>query len=590
MVTYFFTLPSVNLDQCDHITQLVCNPNGCEVKFNTQEAYQQASTYWKADELVFITFSEGCEAHENGDRCYLHSTSLEFHGGLSVAIKGEYRKPDDLTSGGEAEWGVWMPSLADTASGLCKSLNSHSNSTSSSKSNETVSVTFGEDEICKAPPDTKYGLPTACLGDLFDQDLDNNLGLTSLSPKSSNFINVLAPGLQNDNTPQDPLAEPDFGDALSPLIERNGEDTNRLTHRANLEKRGFGGDLGKAIGGAIGGDVGKELGNAAGKLIDDGVKEAGKFVNKVRNAANFGVSVGQSFSFKLPDTSKPQSTKPKSGKAVKSPWGPAILLQRISKKETTKDSKLSARIDVFCVGCGASGSVRVAGHAKWNAVDAVLGTIVGSKKFGVTALDLEARANAKFTLQLGIDAQIKYKKKVNNQLLAVGLPGLSFGVITIGPYVELGSTIVLDANGRGGLLAGAIMKLPNSIARIDFIDSSRSTRVGWKPSFTPILKAQGNISLSASLGLPVSINLGVKISDFYQKSIGLVDEPSIKATAQADYSYDENNLSLAVKSSACDGITTNISWRNRLYLRLSGSKDRNLLDTGDKTLSKKCIR
>ncbi|KAL0766297.1 hypothetical protein CaCOL14_011495 [Colletotrichum acutatum] len=46
---------------------------------------------------------------------------------------------------------------------------------------------------CDAPVDTKYGLPTACLGEYFGEDLDDDLGYNDLSAESIRFVQKIAP-------------------------------------------------------------------------------------------------------------------------------------------------------------------------------------------------------------------------------------------------------------------------------------------------------------------------------------------------------------------------------------------------------------
>ncbi len=237
-------------------------------------------------------------------------------------------------------------------------------------------------------------------------------------------------------------------------------------------------------------------------------------------------------------------------------------------------------MNVFCVGCGVSGHASVAGRASW--------TPFG----GFTQGQVEMHADVQFVFKLGIDAQMTYQKEFSNALLRLGLPGLTYGVVTIGPWVEVGSTVTLDAEANGRLLAGAEMGLQAAHVLVDFINPSNSQKDGWEPYFKPVFEAEGEIMLSASLGLPMGLKCGLQIASF-SKSVGIINEPSIKGTAQVAASVGlstSGSFAAGFKdTNGCTGISTQISWRNKLYVDVLGLTQLNIYDTNDKLLAQNCI-
>ncbi|KLU87044.1 hypothetical protein MAPG_06050 [Magnaporthiopsis poae ATCC 64411] len=105
--------------------------------------------------------------------------------------------------------------------------------------------------------------------------------------------------------------------------------------------------------------------------------------------------------------------------------------------------------------------------------------------------------------------------------------------------------------------------------------------------------ATTEIIISAELGLPIGIKLGIAVPGFKLDG-GIVNEPSIKATAQVAASVGltpANTFSAGFKETdGCTGICTQISWRNVLFFEFAGKViGKPLHDTGDKILARGCI-
>ncbi|KAJ4214962.1 hypothetical protein NW759_009986 [Fusarium solani] len=567
-LTYYFDTPSVNLDHCGHVSSIEYGKDGLTITFSSMEAYSHAYDSWSDDEdLILITYTEGCGDWAQGERCYFKVTGLVYKKGeLCIIAIGVPSHPDDITAGGDTEWGYWEPrnpgghspgssvsppvyggGASPTGAGsggqgggsstwnpTGTATSPPSSATSADGDADSGSTDFAATRnACKPPVDTRFGLPTACLGEFFDLDLDNDLGYDPVSQQYLTFARDLAPGLQ---------------------VEEEQETLRRV-------KRGF------------------DLGFIPGKAINF-VKNS---INSLKEGAAIPASFNHEFSWKLPDREnknpKANKLKDSSTKQVESPWGDSILLKAFGTQEPGKDGKLAGYMNVFCVGCGVSGSARVGGKASWGVT-------------GFTKGEVTINTDVRFVLQIGIDAQMSYTKEWNNNLLEVPLPGLSFGIVRIGPTISVDSRVKLEAQAKGKLLAGAEMGLQNAQATIDFVNPSQSSKQNWDPYFKPIFEAEGELMLAASLGLPLGIKCGIRVSK-WSRDVGLIDEPSIKGVAQvaASIGLDSDNKFSAGFSeiNGCTGISTQITWRNQLYIDLAGLKAIPLHDTQDRPLARGCV-
>ncbi|KAG6044151.1 hypothetical protein E4U17_000661 [Claviceps sp. LM77 group G4] len=199
------------------------------------------------------------------------------------------------------------------------------------------------------------------------------------------------------------------------------------------------------------------------------------------------------------------------------------------------------------------------------------------------------------TMDFIISGTVTLEKHEVIDIVTVGLPGLSYGVVTLGPYVTLGAHVGLTAGASGKILAGAEMDWQNARVVMDLTGSNKHGMSGWnRPTFKPVFEAVGEAHVSAELGLPVGLMCGLKVSS-WEKAIGVVDEPSIKATARGGLSTSlgpgpiENGTLTRSFHKGCAGVMTGISWRNRLSISLGSPTAVTLYDSGDSSLIGKCI-
>jgi hypothetical protein len=441
-------------------------------------------------------------------------------------------------SSGSGSWPVG-PTAIPTASGF-----------PSTNFTDDGSNKFG-DEIseCKAPVDTRYNLPTACIGEFFDLDLDDFMGYGELSAEDMAFLKEATSGLGSD--------------AITRLSRR------ALMHQRSLERRfpnPYSFVKKHIVQPLVSGvkttyNVGKVVVKGTVQLVTTGTISGG---------------IKESFKFALPDGSKADA------KQVESPWGPAALIAAYgteSKIKADKGVQREGYLNIYCVGCGAQGSVELAGRATW---------AVGR---GITQGEIEAWADLRVAMKIGVDAQIKLTREWRKTLFQKGLPKLSFGPIIIGPQVRVEARTTLEAGAEGRILAGAEFNWNRAYAKVDMIDPSKSTRQNFDPVGHPTFEAEGSLYVGAELGLPIGMHFGVTVAS-WSKTVALINEPMIKGIAKAAIKAEliDGKISAGfTPTEGCQGIHANLSFRNKLVCNVLDVKEYELLDSGYKSIKSMCI-
>ncbi|KAI8298125.1 hypothetical protein K4K61_012024 [Colletotrichum sp. SAR11_59] len=318
-------------------------------------------------------------------------------------------------------------------------------------------------------------------------------------------------------------------------------------------------------------------------LIKAAANIAKKAYQTVQFATTLSGTINREFVWKLPDplsgNADAKRVQDREAKQMRSPWGDAVLLRRFSSSVRGNGGSAKEFMDVYCVGCGVTGNAKVAGSAKWTPGE------------GIVEGQVEIRTDIMFVLKVGIDAGIVLKQNFKAELFSLGLPGLSFGVASIGPRITVGTSVTLEAAAKGRLLAGAEMGLEDARVVLDFVNDSKATDRGWEPYFKPVFEADGSLMVSSTLGLPIGIKCGIKVSTF-SRDVGVISEPSIKGVAQVAASIGNSAGVLEggfTSTDGCPGIAGQITWRHKLYAEIPGRKPIPLLDTKDRPLARTCL-
>jgi hypothetical protein len=498
-----YKAPAVNLDHTDCVTSIDYENGVLSVKFADAACFAQAQGSWSpSQQLIFITHSNICQSFANGEFCYYVTSSFAFStDGLSVIVSGEIVEVADWIQGAQFQWGVYKPEPSLPING--------GSPTPTMSGDPTMSATPSSTNAACSAVDAKYGLPIGPLTPDFDRYLDDCLGYYDdlNSTPFDDYVDKVT-GDENLDQKYDP-------------VEISGDNTDFAY------------------------DYTYEQGN------NDDLRRRDLAMVHHLNRRGFTRSFNKQWSFQLPKEQK---------NMVESPWGDARLLKEFKPKESKKikkpgKSEYDASMKIFCVGCGASGSITVQGS----------GTI--SPFFSLTEAYVTVDANMMLSLQLGVVAEIQYSYKYDEQLFSFGIPGLEYGIIKIGPMISVGVEVEFDAKAEGQLLAGATFGIQNGQSRLDLVNPERTGSSGWTPTLTPKFEAEGEINLSAGAGFPLSITCGIDIGNGrikadagFKTTHKLVASANFKASAKLEGKKIEKEIG----DEDCRGISTSLNYENSL--------------------------
>ncbi len=197
---YNFTGPSVAIDQSAYMSAAADGKGNMVVKFGNKASYNAAASTWSDESGMFLVgYISGCGNHEGHELCYFKVSSLTFDSdALACHATGVDTKLQDAITHWEFRWDFYQPGKAPkpwdmptSSSGSGSGSGSSSNGTNSGSPTSSAGPAFpilnttlpnsntngtNSTATCLAPVDTKYGLPTACLGYTFDQFLDDKFG------------------------------------------------------------------------------------------------------------------------------------------------------------------------------------------------------------------------------------------------------------------------------------------------------------------------------------------------------------------------------------------------------------------------------
>jgi len=487
-------------------------------------------------------------------------------------------------------------SYNSTSPGSSMLFNSTSSSNNTAQSSNSTTYTASN---CTKGTDPIFGLPTTCIGPNFDIDLDSIDGFLTLNQTDFAALVALFPGLVTQST----LANSKRGIELSKRcswydIICDAEEvydyassvvssvasvvsTDYTSATSALEAAAT--DLANTIIDAAEA-AGQEISDAAAEVIAD--LEEG-----LESLLNFQQSV-----------SVPISVTPSDDALEDSPWGEQALLGSFGegeKDEAESDSDEKAKrsegeeaenededgegasfsMNVFCVNCAITGSVELEGEL---AVD----------MSGISALEVGATADLTLGLGIGLDAKAEYSHTFSVTLFQEGIPELCSGTtLCIGPYVKLAAELTFAAEAEGYLLVGGQWALTDATAQL-YAYGGTSGATNWTPTFTPTLQAGGEITLSLSYGMPLSVGLGINIlDDTISEDVELTITPSITATATAALNITSDGTTTTVDTSTgdCNGIDVSLDWEVDLTYNILNLAEGSIYDTGAMNIAETCI-
>ncbi|CAO2651386.1 Nn.00g039560.m01.CDS01 [Neocucurbitaria sp. VM-36] len=556
-----FRMPSIVLDYANAASTVkIVRGGDLVIGFSELQAFLRSLTSWQTlKEIVFVTFTPGCGDYEEGERCYFLADKLYFDQvSLTVRAVGKPRDVRDLAEYIDVSWGSYKDqefegatpvassttggnAPAPTASGTDSSpsfptLTPGTNGTTANGTNATNTEFGNSKDGCVAPTDSKYGLPTSCVGPRFDDNLDSKLGYKSSKEFTwDEWVEAMSL--------QDPYADPftlqsdssnstslrkrgllkDGWNAIKSVPRKTAKFAKETTKKA-VEKTK---NLGNNIAGAT-------------KAVVNGAVAAGTFV---KNVITGTPNIYENEFSKLvlpPKKDEPEcqgknakkcELNAKDAKAVKTPWDEdGILLKTFgtppSESELIQGKKTKTKVkgqflSIYCVKCGLSGSAKVAGKLTIKGTEVQEGTI-------------DVEMNMEVGLGIGVYAQYLHKETFENNLFNVPVSPFTIGVLTIGPYISIGTRATFMVNATGTALARADLKFAKAKFSYDF-KKGTSSQIGFAPQFVPKFEAEGEIELEATFGVPVALKVGLstlKGCKRCEAAIGIEDYPHIKASAK----------------------------------------------------------
>jgi hypothetical protein len=216
---------------------------------------------------------------------------------------------------------------------------------------------------------------------------------------------------------------------------------------------------------------------------------------------------------------------------------------------------------LYCVECGFGGSARI-----WGEISA--GTTWDFPFYEVDKVQAGFDATFKAGLYLGMEAFVKYEKEWEKELAKIPIGGFDIAdFVEVGPFISVGVEARVGIEASGTLLIGAGVEWDNIDIMLDLLDSGNSHANGLSPQFVHKAEANGELSMEASLGLPIKLGIGVSIfGDFWEADAAVVDTPSVVLEGSFEVSAevtDDGEIEYDING-GCYGIAWNVHFENTL--------------------------
>lgn len=566
-------------------------------------ALEHALANWNHESITFITYTEKCGDYELGQRCYFSATEVVFDAGsLSATAAGQAKAMEELVSDVNLAWGNYGNQRVayGTATASATTVAAYPTG-SDSPSSTYYSVSPTETTTCVPPVDTKYGLPTACTGPYFDEDLDDGLGYLEADDFSYGSD---VEGIQFDDEETDDASELAkrlaVFDSISSGASKLADKTKTAIKATGERVKGAAQTVKKNVA-----KVATTVYNAGKTVVEVGGNIIAGKPNKFEKDFDkliLPMAAKECAAATTADEKKKvaNACKPKNGvKIVESPWGDAILIKTLgelpdstnlrpsgSKKQTTVTK--GKFISFYCVKCGLTGSLKTSGNI----------TIVVSK--GITDGHFVADLNLDIGVGLGVYAQYYREDTYRNNLYDVPVTPFTIGFASIGPVISIGTEVKYSVNMTGSMLARADISLARAQYHYDWTKGG-ATSTGFTPQFKPAFEAEGSVELAIQFGIPVGLELAVTTFNGCEKckgAVGVETIPSIKAAAavavQASYNATDKSFETGLKpTNNCSGISTTLSVKNDVNAFYNGfglvKGSKSLVNGTDHIIASYCI-
>lgn len=343
------------MEQSNQINSIQCTASGFQVTFTSDAAFDHAEDLWtQTDNFLIVSHTTNCTKDSDGQRAFFDVKKLQFAKvSLSVHVTAEEIDLTEAVTDMELAWGTYEPTPIQASSVL-------------KRAGECISKLIGcFDSLTRvacaavAPSPTISGFPAEGCSDNFDLALDNDIGYIDFtSGDDAAAFNEFAPGLDI------PVADFDnYGDIEGENYTTETttkRDLNRVGHYSSsrVQKRWW--FFNKIVA------VFQKAAEVVVSVVKTTVTAVASAVTTVaaaaKGAVDFVVDTVKNGFHPTIDTTIPIYIGPTP--LVDSPFGPAYTLfagEKSSKKNTT-----TAAIALYCVDCGITGKIHVAGGVRFS--------------------------------------------------------------------------------------------------------------------------------------------------------------------------------------------------------------------------------
>ena len=549
-ITYSY--PSIVLDHSIFILDVVCEAGTLHGRFNSSYPFLFAQDTWQTDEDVLLVTSAASCGNDAAQNAFFLAHTISFQeSALSFEALGQLVELKDVF----ADLNIDFGNITTTA------------------------APDQEEEACGSPSaESLHGLPAVGCGANFDKTLDDKLGYYSEGGRDVQAVLALAA----------PTEEAKKIKARYSLGEFFGDvwDAGKKIVGKAVE---YVAETGRKIGNAVGDAL-----DAAGKFIVNGAKAIAKAA--VALAVNAVKLVGFIVTGEYENSlTLPVNLGPPSSMESDSPWGKAFKMytfkmgeddEKFSATQTLLDNLVGELIgepepepgiEIFCVNCGARGSVKATGK------------ISATPLSGVKEAKIGISGNMYIGMYLGVNGFAKWEKEWEKEIFSKGLPGWSIpGIVTLGPKISLSGKFTLGVEAEGQVLTGASLTWPAFEANLDLKNPRNSNQKGWTPNIDHVFQVHGGVTATAALGLPVSLWFGIDIlNGVFKEGIALVDTPAITGTAEFEINAGTEEISAGTDE--CLGIAWDIKLTNEITLEVDNGPEWKLAEWASPALAEGCI-
>ncbi|KAJ5240478.1 uncharacterized protein N7469_002069 [Penicillium citrinum] len=236
--------------------------------------------------------------------------------------------------------------------------------------------------------------------------------------------------------------------------------------------------------------------------------------------------------------------------------GPLVLGERgylVAEYHGPRQRKKDTSLMISCLKCGIEGKFTVEGRFSFHLTH---GLTAGS-------FVVDSASDIKVYTHIGIAANGEFgiledKRQLHaNRLSPVTVPGL----FILGPEVTFASALNLDISGKDEFIIGGTVTISKGRVNLDLMNKGNSEIVhGFKSSFEPRAKNKGHIELTAAVGIPIGLELGLNVLDGkFKSTVGLIDTPSLYISAKASVN----------EASTCQGVDVAMGIRDKMEINTS---------------------